>query len=84
MCVMSHSLLRRLDEEEYGGHQLLLMEGLMPAIGVFLVRNSPEAPEAMACNRVRSGSRMRCWAHSVSRCLVLEVHHRAYRSILCC
>ena len=44
LCVISHSLLHRLDEEEYGGHQLLLMEGLMPAIGVFLVRNSPEAP----------------------------------------
>ena len=28
----------RLDEEEYGGHQLLLMEGLMPGIAVFLVR----------------------------------------------
>ncbi|KAK9835965.1 hypothetical protein WJX81_002039 [Elliptochloris bilobata] len=27
----------RLDEEEYGGHQLLLMEGLMPAIAVFLL-----------------------------------------------
>ena len=27
----------RLDEEEYGGHQLLLMEGLMPGIAVFLV-----------------------------------------------
>lgn len=28
----------RLDEEEYGGHQLLLMEGLMPGVAVFLVR----------------------------------------------
>ncbi len=44
---------RRLDEEEYGGYQLLLMEGLMPAIGLFLVRAQAAAEGLCHCPGAR-------------------------------
>ena len=76
-------VMHRLDEEEYGGHQLLLMEGLAPSIGVFLVRSSrrPWTPlllrasvafgclsSELFCHAL--ANRVRGDAHNLIRCLL--------------
>ena len=43
VVVLSWWRMQRIDEEEYGGTQALMTEGLPPAVGLFLVRLSLES-----------------------------------------
>lgn len=37
---VDHCMTFRIDEEDYGGHQVLLTEGIAPSISVFLVSDN--------------------------------------------
>ena len=45
LCTLSFYRLQRLDEDEYGGHQALVMEGMPPSLSLFMARPSFPIPE---------------------------------------
>ena len=38
MVYVYYALILKVDEEEFGGHAMLLQEGIMPSTALFMVR----------------------------------------------